>query len=52
MVPAKGKQNAYYIKSFCGKCLDVSENTAKSGQPVIQWDYNGGNNQIWILTPA
>lgn len=52
LVPANGPQNSYYIKSFCGQCLDVSQNKAESGQPVIQWDYNGGKNQIWIITPA
>ena len=29
--------NSYYIKSFCGKVLDLSGQSTKNGTPVIQW---------------
>lgn len=44
----KGK-NAFYIKSFCGKALDVFDGKAKNEQKIIQWEYNGQKNQIWII---
>ena len=42
-------KNAVFLKSYCGKALDVCEGKAKKEQKVIQWDYNGGHNQIWIV---
>lgn len=47
----KGK-NAFYIKSWCGKALDVCEGKAKNDQKVIQWAYNGNKNQIWVIEPV
>lgn len=47
----KGK-NAFYIRSYCGKALDVCEGKAKKDQKVIQWDYNGQKNQIWVIEPV
>ena len=53
IIPAKSEKNGgYYIKSFCGKCLDVCEGKSADNTPVIQWDYNGGKNQIWYIHPA
>jgi len=51
LVPANfmGKPNAFYIKSFCGKALDVKGGQCQNEAHVIQWDYNGGNNQIWVI---
>lgn len=51
LIPANfmGKQNAFYIKSFCGKALDVKGGECHNEAHVIQWDYNGGNNQIWVI---
>ena len=45
-------KNAQYIKSYCGKALDVCEGKAKNDQKVIQWDHNDGKNQIWIIEPT
>ena len=53
IIPAKAEKNGgYYIKSFCGKCLDVCEQKTAPNTPIIQWDYNGGKNQIWYIRPA
>ena len=53
IIPAKSEKNGgYYIKSFCGKCLDVCEGKSAANTPIIQWDYNGGKNQIWYIHPA
>jgi hypothetical protein len=49
IIPAKGEKDGFFIKSFCGKCLDVCESKTSNGTPVIQWDYNGGKNQIWYI---
>lgn len=48
-IPAKGKKDEYYIKSFCGKCLDVCEAKKVAGAKIIQYDYNGDKNQIWHI---
>jgi hypothetical protein len=45
-------KNAVFLKSYCGKALDVCEGKAKKEQKVIQWDYNGGPNQVWIIEPV
>lgn len=52
IIPAKGHKDGYFIKSFCGKCLDVCEGKAAKGTPIIQWDYNGEKNQVWFIRPA
>lgn len=45
-------QKGYHIRSFCGKVLDVSGCKAKNGQPIIQYDFNGGKNQTWVFRPV
>ncbi len=52
IVPVQGRNNAFYIKSFCGKCLDVYEGSTQQNTPVIQWEYHGNDNQIWNIKPA
>lgn len=51
LVPANfmGKPNSFYLKSFCGKALDVQGGQCQNEAHVIQWDFNGGNNQVWVL---
>jgi hypothetical protein len=51
LVPANfmNKPNAFYLKSFCGKTLDVNGGNAHNETHIIQWDYNGQNNQIWVI---
>jgi hypothetical protein len=51
LVPASfnGLNNAFYIKSFCGKALDVKGGVCQNEAHIIQWDYNGGKNQIWVI---
>ena len=51
IIPAKGHDHGYFIKSFCGKCMDVCEGKACKDAPIIQWDYNGGKNQVWYIKP-
>lgn len=46
----KGK--GFYIRTFAGKALDVSGGKPENNTPIIQWDYHGGNNQIWLIVPA
>jgi hypothetical protein len=31
--------------------LDIKGGLANSGIEICQWDYHGGNNQVWILVP-
>jgi hypothetical protein len=47
-----GKPNAFYIKSFNGKVLDVHGGECKNEAHIIQWEYNGNNNQIWVIEQA
>jgi hypothetical protein len=42
----------YVIFTFCGKALDICENSWKNGTRIIQWDFHGKDNQKWILKPA
>lgn len=51
-VESKNKDGSFYIKSFCGKCLDVCEQKTSNGTPIIQYNYNGDKNQIWHVKPA
>ncbi len=55
MVPCNEAQyhgkHAFYIRSHCGKALDVCEGKAQNGTKIIQWDYNGHKNQVWFLDP-
>ena len=44
--------NEVVIETFCGKVLDVSGGSSSNRTPIIQWQYYGGLNQIWILRPV
>jgi hypothetical protein len=36
-----------------GKVHDVSGWSAENGVPIQQWDWHGGNNQLWqIVMPS
>ena len=35
-----------------GKALDVSGGGRDNGTPIVQWDYWGGDNQKWRITPV
>lgn len=37
----------YYIYTYCGKVLDVFEGNKHKGTPIVQWEFNGGENQLW-----
>ena len=50
--PAPERENAYYIRSFCGKSLDVFEGSTENNTPIIQWDFHGNDNQIWYIYQA
>ena len=50
--PIKDYPNAYKIKTFCGKVLDVEGNKTDPKTPVIQWDDNKTNNQMWYFQPV
>jgi hypothetical protein len=38
------------INRNSGKALDVYKKSTENGGDVIQWSYNGGNNQKWVIT--
>lgn len=43
----------YYITSkHSGKVVDISGWTNENGEIVYQWDYVGGDNQLWYFTPV
>ena len=48
-MPVQGVKNAYFIKSFCGKCLDIEGGDGKNGGRILQYDHHGGDNQIWYI---
>lgn len=39
------------INKGSGKYLEVADGSQKDGGRVQQWDYHGGDNQVWILRP-
>ena len=44
--------NCYRILAkHSGKCLDVAGKRLDNGTSVIQWSYQGGDNQKWYLIP-
>ena len=42
-----GKEHIIY--TYCGKVLDICEASKKEGAQVIQYDFNGGKNQMWMF---
>jgi uncharacterized protein (TIGR03437 family) len=40
------------VNKLSGKVLDVYGGSTSDGAPVQQWDYLGGNNQKWYLSPV
>ena len=42
----------FFLRSFCGKYLDVYEGSTDDGTPIIQWEFNGNTNQKWIIIPS
>ena len=51
LVPANfmGKPNAFYIKGCSGQFMDVYGAECKNEAHVVQWEFNGNNNQIWVI---
>jgi hypothetical protein len=43
-------KKAYYFRSFCGKTIDVMHAKAVSDAEIMQYDYNGNPNQVWIFS--
>jgi len=41
-----------FINRQSGKALDDTNYSTSDGTPVQQWDYTGGTNQQWQLTPV
>ena len=41
--------NKFVIYTFYGKCLDVNEGSKDNGAKIIQWEENGGDNQMWTF---
>ena len=39
----------FLLNRKSGKCLDVEAFGKNDGQPVIQWPFHGGPNQLWSL---
>jgi pectate lyase len=42
-------QNSTYriVNRFSNKALEIYESSTQNGARVTQWDYNGGNQQLW-----
>ena len=40
------------IAAHSGKALDVAGGAKEDGARIIQWTYNGGNNQRWLPQPV
>jgi hypothetical protein len=46
---APSSRTYYRIETFAGKVLDVDRNSCGDGAHVIQFDWNGDNNQRWLF---
>ena len=49
IVPASNAPGAYYIKSFCGKALDVEAAKTADGTRVLQYQHAPCGNQTWYI---
>ncbi len=45
-------KDLFTITSFCGKCMDVSNNWIRNGTKVIQYTNHNGKNQKWRIWPS
>jgi|GEM_PF-2784049 len=47
------EENEWYtiIAKHSGKCMDVSGKSIDNGVKIIQYDYRGGDNQLWKFKP-
>jgi hypothetical protein len=45
-------KNAFHLKSFSGHYMDIAGGVIKNEGPIIQWDFHGGDNQTWFITPT
>ena len=48
-------ENTYFIATACSgysRVLDDEKKSNENGANVIQWKYNGNNNQKWIFEPV
>ncbi len=43
---AKG---AFYLRSYCGKYLDITNSQAIDRAKIFQWDFHGNKNQLWYI---
>lgn len=39
----------FLLNKLSGKCLDVKDWGMEPGNPIMQWPYHGGTNQLWLL---
>lgn len=51
LIPANfhGLHNAFYIKTFACKAVDVAGGQGVNEAKITQWDYHGKDNQVWII---
>lgn len=49
IIPVEHSFSTFYIISFCGKYLDAEGASTRSETKIIQWPYNGGENQMWVI---
>ncbi len=52
VIPQGNSQQLFVLKTFNGKVLDVENQSTKNGANVVQYEANGGKNQIWKILPA
>jgi hypothetical protein len=54
LVPAQGiwAGKGWHFKTASNKTVDLNAGNTSNGTAIIQWDYHGGDNQTWLITPA
>ena len=45
-------KHAFAIKGISGRALDIEGGNAVNDADICEWDYHGGDNQVWIIEPT
>jgi hypothetical protein len=49
IIPIDVHKRLYYIKTFCGKAMDLTAGYTEMGTRVSQFMFHGGDNQMWYI---
>ena len=44
--------HAFSIKGVSGRAMDIEGGKAVNDADICEWDFHGGDNQVWIIEPT